>query len=62
VKSIESDSTLEETEFDWVELTGITTDGGGILKVWRNENQICKIVEEIGFSYGRIMTIIYLNN
>jgi hypothetical protein len=62
VKSIESDSTLEKTEFDWVELTGITTDGGGILKVWRNENQICKIVEEIGFSYGRIMTIIYLNN
>jgi hypothetical protein len=27
VKSIESDSTLIETEFDWVELTGITTDG-----------------------------------
>jgi hypothetical protein len=62
VKSIESDSTLEETEFDWVELTGITTDGGGILKVWRNEKQICKIVEEIGLSYGRIRTIIYLNN
>jgi len=62
VKSIESDSTLEETEFDWVKLTGITTDGGGILKIWRNEKQICKIVEEIGLSYGRIRTIIYLNN
>ena len=62
VNSIESDSTLEETEFDWVELTGITTDGGGILKVWRNEKQICKIVEEIGLSYGRIRTTIYLNN
>ncbi|WP_452231663.1 hypothetical protein [Lacinutrix sp. MEBiC02595] len=62
VKSIESDSTLEETEFDWMELTGITTDGGGILKVWRNEKRICKIVEEIGLSYGRIKTIIYLNN
>ncbi|CAM1363624.1 conserved protein of unknown function [Tenacibaculum soleae] len=62
VKSIESDSTLEETEFDWVELTGISTDGGGILKVWKNEKQICKIVEEIGLSYGRIRTIIYLNN
>ena len=61
VKSIESDSTLNETKFDWVELTGITTDGGGILKVWRNEKQICKIVEEIGLSYGRIRTIIYLN-
>ena len=61
VKSIESDSILKETEFDWVELTGITTDGGGILKVWRNEKQICKIVEEIGLSFGRIRTIIYLN-
>ncbi|WP_256867472.1 hypothetical protein [Winogradskyella forsetii] len=44
------------------ELTGITTDGGGILKVWSNENQICKIVEEIGLSYGRIKTIIYLES
>ena len=62
VNSIESDTTLVETEFDWAELTGITTDGGGILKVWKNEKQICKIVEEIGLSYGRIMTTIYLNN
>ena len=62
VKSIESDSTLNETKFDWVELTGITTDGGGILKVCRIEKQICKIVEEIGLSYGRIKTTIYLEN
>ena len=62
VKSIESDSTLEKMEYDWVELTGITTDGGGILKVWRDEKQICKIVEEIGCSYGRIRTTIYLYN
>ena len=60
VNSINSDSTLTKSEFDWVELTGIATDGGGILKVWRNENQICKIVEEIGLSYGRIRTTIYL--
>lgn len=59
VESIESDSTLTLTEFDWVELTGITTDGGGILKVWQNENQIFKIVEQIGLSYGRISTTIY---
>ncbi|QJP35418.1 hypothetical protein F0365_13925 [Nonlabens sp. Ci31] len=62
VKFIEMDSSLVQTEFDWVELTGIITDGGGILKVWRNENQIYKIVEEIGLSYGRIKTTIYLNN
>ncbi|WP_225037409.1 hypothetical protein [Winogradskyella sp. SM1960] len=62
VNLIESDSTLTETEFDWTELTGITTDGGGILKVWRNKKQMCKIVEEIGLSYGRIRTTIYLEN
>ncbi|MEP0457197.1 hypothetical protein [Nonlabens sp.] len=60
VNSINSDSTLTKSEFDWVELTGITTDGGGILKVWRNENQVCKIVEEIGLSYGRVRITIYL--
>ena len=62
VRSIESDSTLVETEFDWMERTGITTDGGGILKIWRNENQICKVVQEIGLSYGRVKTVIFLSN
>lgn len=62
VRAIELDSTLKKIEFDWVKLTGITTDGGGILKVWHNDNQIYKIVEEIGLSYGRINTTIYLNN
>lgn len=62
VKSIDSDSTLTETEFDWVKLTGIATDGGGILKVWRNKDQICKVVEEIGLSYGRVRTVIYLES
>ncbi|WP_243693065.1 hypothetical protein [Tenacibaculum skagerrakense] len=51
-----------EKEFDLVKLTETATDGGGILKVWLNEKQICKIVEEIGLSYGRIKTVIYLNN
>jgi len=62
VKLIESDSTLTEFEFDWVELTGIVTDGGGVLTVWQNKNQTCKIVEEIGLSYGRIRTTIYLES
>ncbi len=62
VNLIESDSTLIVSEFDWNELTGITTDGGGILKVWKNKDQICKVVEEIGLSYGRIRTVIYLDN
>tara|TARA_R110000823_G_C15804069_1_gene487485 strand:+ start:350 stop:853 length:504 start_codon:yes stop_codon:yes gene_type:complete len=62
VNSIELDSTLVLTEFDWTKLTGITTDGGGILKVWRNDNQICKVVQEIGLSYGRVKTVIFLSN
>src|SRR5690606_15192058 len=62
VNIIESDLTLTESEFDLAELTGIVTDGSGILKVWRNKNQICKIVEEIGLSYGRIKTTIYLES
>ncbi len=62
VNSIESDSTLTELEFDWVELTGIATDGGGILKVWHNKSETCKIIEEIGLSYGRIRTTIYLES
>ncbi len=62
VNSIESDSTLTESEFDWVELTGIATDGGGILKLWRNKSQVFKIIEEIGLSYGRIRTTIFLES
>lgn len=60
VNEIENNPDLKRTEFDWVELTGIATDGGGILKVWRSKSQICKIDQEIGLSYGRIRTIIYL--
>ena len=62
VNSIEKEEDLKLTEFDWTKLTNINTDGGGILRVWKNETEICKIVEEIGLSYGRIRTIIYLEN
>ncbi|OAD90784.1 hypothetical protein A7A78_13810 [Aequorivita soesokkakensis] len=62
VTLIESNSTLTKTEFDLVKLTGISTDGGGVLKIWKNKNQIFKIVEEAGLSYGRIRTTIYLQN
>ncbi|MDY8135454.1 hypothetical protein [Aquimarina sp. 2201CG5-10] len=62
VNSINSNSELSINEFDWVELTGIATDGGGILKIWRNNKDIRKIVQEIGISYGRTRTTIYLTN
>ena len=60
VNSIEANRALTKTEFDWVELTGMTTDGGGILTIWRDKEQIYKIVEEIGLSYGRMKITIYL--
>jgi len=62
VYSIEKNDTLKLSEYNWTKLTGIKTDGGGILNVWQNDNQICKIVEEIGVSYGRVKTIMYLQN
>lgn len=62
VNLIESDSTLKKSELSLDKLTGITTDGGGFLKTWRSKEQACKIVEEIGFSYGRIRIMIYLEN
>ncbi len=62
VKAIELDSNLQLIEKDWVKLTGITTDGGGLFKVWKKNEKTVKIVEEIGFSYGRIRTTIYLSN
>ena len=62
VTEIENNTTLHQAEYDLGELTGITTDGGGILKVWRNDNQILKIHEEVGLSYGRITNIIYLDS
>lgn len=62
VYSIESNFTLKLSEYDWTELTKINTDGGGIFKVWKNGKQICKIEEEIELSYGKIKTIMYLQN
>ncbi|MFD2561433.1 hypothetical protein [Aquimarina rubra] len=62
VNVIESNTELSFSEFDWVELTGIVTDGGGVLKIWSNDDTIHKIIEEIGFSYGRLTTTIYLSN
>lgn len=62
IQNIEKDTTLIVTEIDWIELTGITTDGGGFLKVWHKDEQVYKIMEQVGLSYGRLRTIVYLDN
>ncbi len=61
VNEIDESNDLIKTEFDWNEITGTATDGGGTLTVWQNKNYIIKIEQEIGLSYGRIRTIIYLD-
>ncbi|WP_298321205.1 hypothetical protein [uncultured Aquimarina sp.] len=62
VNSIDLNSELSVHEFDWVQLTGIVTDGGGILKIWKDNDNIHKILQKIGLSYGRIRTRIYFKN
>lgn len=62
ISTIEANTTLELTEFDPAKRTEIATDGGRILKIWHQKKQIHKIAEEIGLSYGRIRTTVYLKN
>ncbi len=62
VSFIEGNSGLTLTKHDWVELTGIATDGGGVLEITHDGEQIYKVFQEIGLSYGRLRTTLYLNN
>jgi len=40
----------------------LTTDNGGIVKVWKENNKIRKVVEEVGGSMSSITRIIYLKD
>jgi len=62
VKNINSNPTLEVSEYDWSKITGTHIDHGAILKIWKKENQIVKIKEEFGASYGRHTRLLYLKN
>lgn len=62
VHAIEANSNLTKVKFDLERLTGIVTDGGGTIEVWLHKNKIYMIVEEVGLSYGRLTTTIYLKN
>lgn len=62
VKSIDNDVELRLTEFDMVEIRDRATDGGWMIEVYSDQNEIKKVKEEIGLSFGRITTIIYLDN
>ncbi|AGC78426.1 intein [Nonlabens dokdonensis] len=61
VEAIENNTSLTEHYFDWTKISGITLDGGGILRVWKDDNsEVHKIYRELGLSYGRTRLTIYL--
>lgn len=62
VEAIDLDQNYLIKEKGLNEQNGRTTDGGAQLKIWTKGGEMFKIVEEIGLSYGRLSTIIYLKN
>ncbi|MGG6230747.1 hypothetical protein [Tenacibaculum sp. SDUM215027] len=62
ILQIEADTTFTLTEQNQLKQIKTTLDGGYHLKIWHKRRKISKIVEEIGVSYGRIQTTVYLTN
>ena len=62
VKAIDSNSELTIDEFDAAKVYEHAFDGGGEIEIYQLNGQIQKIHEQIGLSFGRITTIIYLEN
>ncbi|WP_405384067.1 hypothetical protein [Maribacter sp. LLG6340-A2] len=62
VQNIDSNSELKLNEYDWNKITDSHIDHGAILKIWKKENQIVKIEEQFGASYGRYSRLIYLKD
>ncbi|MCR8669413.1 hypothetical protein NO995_17140 [Aestuariibaculum sp. M13] len=62
VKSIDSNSELKVSEYDWNKITESHVDHGAILRIWKTKNQIVKVEEQFEASYGRCTRLIYLKN
>ena len=62
VGQINKSGRLTLKEFDANRVYNQIFDGGGTIKVYSDKNVISKIEQEIGLSYGRLTTIIYLTN
>ncbi|MDN4167095.1 hypothetical protein QWY31_16410 [Cytophagales bacterium LB-30] len=60
IRQINKNDKLTITEFDANEVYGQVSDGGGIIKVYSDKKEIIKIEQEIGVSFGRLTTIIYV--
>lgn len=62
VKSIDSDSTLTQANFNWEVLAGITTGQLGSREIWHKGETLYKTVEKIKFIDFISVTTIYLRN
>src|SRR5688572_23032682 len=62
VNRIDSNPNLTIKEFDANEAHGRVFDGGGFIKIYLVNNEIKKIEENLGLSFGRIGTIIYFSD
>jgi hypothetical protein len=62
VQEINNTQGLDSTYHNWSELTGIHTDGGAELISWRNKGELVKVYQQVGLSFGRLTTIIYLHD
>ena len=62
VQQIDNTAELDSTVHDWSQLTGVVTDGGAELISWRNNGEVVKVFQQIGLSFGRITTTIYLHD
>ena len=60
VRQINSDRGLTKKKFNANEVYGKIFDGGGQIQAYLKDGQLIKIEENIGLSYGRVTTIIYL--
>lgn len=59
---INNNDNLIVNEFDANGVYNQTFDGGGTIKIYSDKGNISKIEQEIGLSFGRLTTIIYLTN
>jgi len=62
VRLINNNDKLTIREFDANEIYGHVFDGGGKIKVYTDKTDILKIDQQVVLNYGRVTTIIYLEN
>lgn len=60
VENIDNSESLQVETFDAVEVYGNNFDGDGVIKIYSDDTGIRKIFDEVGLSFGRITTVVYL--